>query len=197
MKQILLVVLLAFIGWFVFFKQTHVSYGPGVFAPDSPEQQELDSADSFTVDGYSITPLADFKIEAKALSIKSYRSGRESDLSPVDFAFGWGRMSDESVLENLEISQSGRWYRWRAEQLPIPRREIETHSANMHLIPDSRATHSAIKKARPGDIVEINGSLVKVEANDGWKWISSLTRNDTGRRACELIWVEDFQIKEL
>jgi hypothetical protein len=32
--------------------------------------------------------------------------------------------------------------------------------------------------------------LVEADGRDGWKWRSSLTRDDTGDGACELMWVE-------
>lgn len=51
-----------------------------------------------------------------------------------------------------------------------------------------------IDSVRTGDIVELKGSLVRVDEKGGWHWVSSLTRNDTGNHACELIWVEDFGI---
>jgi hypothetical protein len=31
---------------------------------------------------------------------------------------------------------------------------------------------------------------VRVEAADGWSWTSSLTRDDTGPGACEVMWVD-------
>ena len=121
--------------------------------------------------------------------------GRESDLSPVDLALGWGNMSDERILSDIEISQSGRFYRWQVDSFPIPRREIETHSANMHLIPANEAVKDEIEKVREGEIIEISGSLVEVLSNnDGWRWTSSLTRTDTGSGACELILVDSFNI---
>jgi hypothetical protein len=52
-----------------------------------------------------------------------------------------------------------------------------------------------IKEIRNGDIVQLSGSLVNVVSeSDGWRWKSSQTRNDTGKGACELIWVESLQI---
>ena len=30
----------------------------------------------------------------------------------------------------------------------------------------------------------------RMRAPDGWRWRSSLTREDTGAGACELVWVE-------
>ena len=32
-------------------------------------------------------------------------------------------------------------------------------------------------------------------AADGWRWVSSLTREDTCAGACELIWVERLEVR--
>jgi hypothetical protein len=167
-----------------------VETGPGVLAPDPPVQAEPASARPFGLHGYRVTPLADFRVRARVLSRRDYRFGREADLSPLDLALGWGPMSDERILNDIDIMQSGRWYRWRADRLPIPRRELERHSGNMHLIPGDGAVADALERVRPGHVVELEGSLVRVDADDGWHWTSSLSRNDTGQGACELIYVE-------
>jgi len=65
----------------------------------------------------------------------------------------------------------------------------------MHLIPSDNAILKQIKTARTGDIVDFTGYLVKVVDADGWKWKSSLTRNDKGNGACEVVYVEDFEIQ--
>ena len=54
-----------------------------------------------------------------------------------------------------------------------------------------------LKNIRQGDIVTLKGYLVRVEAKDGWRWKSSLTREDTGGGACELIFVEDLEIESI
>jgi len=197
MKKLLFTLLFIGIGWKFLSGPGTISYGPGVVVSELPRQEKIISPASFQIDGYQITPLANFDIEAKLLSRENYYIGRESDLSPIDFTLGWGRMSDEAVLEKIQISQSGRWYRWRSDTLPIPEREIETHSANMHLIPADSDIEKKIGQTRIGEVVRISGYLVKVEANDGWRWQSSLTRDDTGSHACELIWVEAFQVLNL
>lgn len=194
MKKILFLLLVIGGGWHYFTSTQYVVLGPGVMATAIPQQTSISSPKVHRVNEYSITEVASFNIKAKVLSRKNYSLGRESDLSPVDLALGWGNMSDESVLDEIDISQSGRWYRWYVKSFPIPRREIETHSANMHLIPSSDHIHDAIDEAHAGDIIELTGSLVSVVANDGWSWKSSLTRNDTGGSACELIWVEQFKV---
>ena len=196
MKKIVYILLAMGILWFFFLRNNHVTLGPGVLAPNPPKQIKIMSPKSFSYKNYIITPLAEFHIKAKVLSRENYRWGRGSDISPVDLALGWGEMSDESFLDSIDISQSNRWYRWRTDTFPISRREIETHSANMHLIPANKSVKSLINRARRGDIVEFSGNLIKVAAKDGWHWISSLSRTDTGSHSCELIWVEKFEIRK-
>ena len=197
MKKAIYILIIIAASRFIFLKFDQVSYGAGVLAPDNPEQQKISTPEVFDFKEYAITPLAKFHIKAKVLSRENYHLGRESDLSPVDLALGWGRMSDEGVLESIKISQSNRWYYWRTDEPPIPVNEISGHSANMHLIPENKQVASAIKGTRKGDIVEFSGSLIRVDAADGWQWSSSLSRSDTGASSCELIWVDSYKIQNL
>jgi hypothetical protein len=77
---------------------------------------------------------------------------------------------------------------------PIPEREIIESSANMHLIPADDSIERAITRTRVGDIVSFDGYLVEADWANGGKWVSSLSRSDTGAGACELVWVENFSI---
>ena len=161
---------------------------------EGPLQQELDpSAPAFRFDDYTIQPLASFQATARVLSAAHYRLGREAELAPVDLALGWGPMAEDAVLGALEIHQSGRFFFWRAESFPIPRRDIETHSANMHMIPASAEIDRRLRALNAGDIIHLRGYLVRVEATDGWQWRSSLSRADTGAGACELVLLEALQ----
>ena len=155
-------------------------------------QTEPYSRNPIQHDEYVITPLADIEITARVLGKENYWMDRESDISPVDLALGWGRMSDPGVLEQISISQSSRWYHWKTPKFPIPRREIETHSANMHMIPANDYVRENLSAVEQGQQVRIQGKLVRVDAKDGWFWKSSLTRNDTGSRACELVYVTEM-----
>ena len=197
MKKFLFLLLVALTIWKLVSDPGEVSLGPGVMAKEPPTQINIDNPTSFEFGKHRITPLAKFRIKAKVLSREDYSFDTESDVSPIDLALGWGRMSDETVIEKIEISQSGRWYRWRTKTLPIPKREIETHSANMHMIPADDLVEAEINRTRKGDIIELEGYLVEVQSDDGRRWKSSLTREDTGANACELIWVEQFAVVEL
>jgi hypothetical protein len=165
----------------------------GILIAHDPVQLAATSPPRLTLDGYHVEPLAAYTIEARVLSTERYRFGREAEISPVDFAVGWGAMSDSAVLRQIDITQSGRFYFWRVQQFPIPQQEIESHSANMHMIPANAAVARKLEEVRPGHIVRLRGYLVAIRADDGWQWRSSLSRTDTGNGACELMWVESVE----
>ena len=182
----------AAIGWAAYsaWEKRSVQHGAGVVAPRAPQQELLSGAPAFEFNGYRITPLAEYDVEARLLASEHYRVGREADLSPIDFGVGWGRMSDEAVLQQIDVRQSNRFMLWQVKEFPIPQREIETSAANMHLIPADSTVARQLDKMRVGQIVRLRGRLVRVDAADGWHWVSSLSRDDAGAGACELFWVE-------
>ncbi len=167
---------------------------PGVLAADPPVQANLSRQSAFDHGDYRIQPLATFEITARVLGKERYWFDRGAELSPYDLALGWGRMSDSAVISGISISQSWRWYRWRARTPPIPQGEIVSSSANMHMVPSDDLVRRALGRVREGDIVRIVGKLVEVAGPEGFRWKSSLTRADAGDGACELVWVEDLEI---
>lgn len=145
---------------------------------------------AFALDGAQAQPLAGFSVAARVLSRERYAHDRESDFAPLDLALGWGRMRDEAVISRLHISQSGRWYRyWWTGDAPLPPDEIVRSSANMHMIPAGPSVAAALDRIDAGDRVRIDGWLVEVDTPQGWRWRSSLTRDDTGNGACEVVYV--------
>ena len=77
---------------------------------DPPIQRNAGVPAAFEVNGYELRALQAFALKARVLSVEPYRTGREAELAPIDVAFGWGRMADPAVSDQLSISQSGRWY---------------------------------------------------------------------------------------
>jgi len=193
-RLLLLLLALAAIGWWDFAQRAR-SHPPGVLVVDAPTQEPVPAATAtWSKDEIAIKPLARFSLSARVLSRANYHWDTEARLAPVDLALGWGRMSDSAVLEKVEISQSGRFYYWQVRDFPIPEQEIIESSANMHLIPADRAVARAIGRVRVGDVVSFDGYLVEADWPNGYKWVSSLTRSDAGAGACELVWVEHFEI---
>lgn len=189
-RWLIAAILLALWGGWSWWHARPVHPGPGELAPDDPVQAALDGPmEPFHLGDFRLTPRAKFDLVARVLSTENYRFDKGAALAPEDFALGWGRMSDGAVLEGIDISQSGRFYYWHVRQFPIPRREIETHSANMHLIPADAGVHRALERVHAGQVVALDGFLVDADRADGWHWRTSLTRDDTGDGACELFYV--------
>lgn len=192
-RTLLIILILA--GGFHYWRNRPLPVPPGSIAPNEPVQVNLSNGPEYQHNNYSMKALADFTVEARVLSKQTYSSDREAELAPVDLALGWGSMSDTVVLNQLSISQSNRFYFYRWEnQPPRPPQEIATHSANMHLIPTSPELEKKMRDVRVGQVVKIQGKLVEIHAPDGWRWRSSMTRDDTGAGACEVIRVEAIEV---
>ncbi len=195
MKNLLIAALVIAGVWQFVTREGSVTLGPGVMAPNDPVQVDTEKRLLKQTSDYNISGFATFDLTAKVLAKENYSMDREAELSPVDLALGWGNMSDESVLTDIDISQSGRFYYWQVNEFPIPRREIETHSANMHMIPATDSVADALSSVRAGDIIELSGDLVEIDSlTDNWYWRSSKTRNDVGAGACEVILVSSLRV---
>jgi hypothetical protein len=171
-----------------------VKLKPGIKAPNIPFQSDIVNPEEINFKDITIIPLADFSMDGKILSKKRYWFGRETKLSKYDFAMGWRKMSDENFLENIRISQSRRWYFWRAKNMNINFDDISVNSANMHLIPANKEIAKKIRRAKIGQIIHLEGYLVKAMHKSGWYWKSSLSRKDTGAHACEVFYVKEFEV---
>jgi hypothetical protein len=160
-----------------------------------PEQGPTSSR-PFALRGYQLRPLAEFAIRARVLSRMSYPLTPEHELSPLDLALAWGRMAERRVYETLDVSQSGRWYHysWQRDP-PLPEAEMRKSSANMHMIPADDAVRRVLERARPGSMLRLKGLLVEVTNAKGLRWRSSLSREDSGAGACELVYVQAARIE--
>jgi hypothetical protein len=170
-----------------------VNHPPGMVAPEEPVQVSLPGNTSFIHEGFMVTPLAEFDIEARVLGKKRYRFDRSAPISPVDLALGWGPMSDTSIIDRFTFRQSRRWVYYRYRSAPLSAHDINRHMANMHMIPADRRIARQLKSVRKGEVVHITGKLVLVEGKNGFRWRSSLSRTDTGDGACEIIFVEHIE----
>lgn len=167
----------------------------GVLVPQTPRQVDLEPT-QFELDDYQVTRRAKFELRARVLSTQNYYLRRESDLSPVDLALGWGPMSDTAILDRIDISQSGRWYRTNYKfPAPLSDQAIINNSSNMHMIPAARGIKKTLKNLRDGEVVTLRGYLVDVDHESGWAWRTSLSRQDTGDGACEIVYVESVIVE--
>lgn len=168
----------------------------GEVAPEDPQIILMQNAPSFQYKGFVITPIASFTMRARVLGVEYYSWDYEAKLSPVDFAVGWGKMSDSSILDNITITQGNRWYFWSTPDFKdINRDYIVSHSHNIHIIPSSRAIEKVAKNVEKDDIVVLKGYLVSITKQDGYKWVSAVEANTAGAGSCFVLWLESITIK--
>ncbi|MCW8804062.1 MAG: hypothetical protein OQK57_06660 [Ignavibacteriaceae bacterium] len=193
-KGLFAIALLILVLVYFFYPEKVVTYPAGITAPDQPKQTNITESREWNLNEFRFKALADYQIKARVLSRNNFSVGKESEISPFDLALGWGPMSDQSIIDKIDISQNNRWYRWKADILPLPKREISLNSANVHIIPKDQIVEEKFDKVYKGSLIEMKGYLVYVTTSDGWRWRSSLRRDDTAGGSCELFWVEDLEI---
>jgi hypothetical protein len=176
-----------------FYSSRDIEHAPGVLAAGDPVQRDLDSAATIERGEFLLRPRAEFSATVRVLRREDYSFGPLAQLVPTDFAVGWGPMSDSAVLADVEISQGNRFYYWRTENWPIPRDEIEEHSANWHLIPGNEAVRGVLGRLRAGSVVELRGRLVDIEGSEAGMR-TSMSRGDTGAGACEILLAESARV---
>jgi hypothetical protein len=163
----------------------------GILAEGEP-QQTMISEQRLRIGRWTLTKRATYQLTARVLAREPYHFDAMSDLVPEDLALGWGPMSDNSVLRTIDISQSNRFYYWRASSATrLARETIISHSANTHVIPQTPAVARALARLRPGEVVTLSGDLVDAVRDDGRSLKTSLVRTDTGPGACEVMLVTD------
>ena len=166
----------------------------GVLVERQPLQKPTRAA-AFAFGDFEIAPRASYDIEARVLSVEPYRVDGGAKLSPLDFAVGWGPMSDTAVLDHFRVTQGARFFTIYPDEEAIDLDTALLGSANMHLIPDNGLVLEQLKEVRAGNIVRLQGYLVDVSGPDGYAWTTSLTRQDTGAGACELFYVEKVDVR--
>jgi hypothetical protein len=188
---LLLVAGAAFAVW-QFVGDRAVERAPGILVGADPRQRLIEEARAFEFKGVRLTPRAEFTADVRVLGRSRYRTGKLGEVAPLDIAVGWREMSDSVVLKDIDISQSGRFYHWSYDdEPPIAERLIIQQSANWHLIPASVLIWRTLEDVRVGDVVTLQGRLVDIDAGDEGMMKTSLTREDAGAGACEILFVEE------
>jgi hypothetical protein len=165
-----------------------------------PVQSPIENPEKIPWGIGELTPVATYDITARVLAKKTYTHDKESEVSPIDIALGWKDMSSFETIDALSISQSNRfyYYRWGNEGPPIPPQDIINSSANVHMIPANDDILNTLKQANVGQIIHVTGYLVNYYEEDDtgrwWGWNTSTTREDTGKGACEVLYVQNVKL---
>jgi hypothetical protein len=194
MVKLLLAIYVAWGAW-SWFENRPLIAPDGVLAPNEPLQVDIPDGETVRSSGWTLKVRAHYQITARILGVERYHFDALAGLVPLDLVLGWGPMSDNGVLQAMDISQSNRFYYWRVRgAVPILREAIIAHSANTHVIPENSLISKQLSHLRAGEVVTLTGELVDGVRDDG-RWIkTSLVRTDTGPGACEVMLVHEVAV---
>lgn len=193
MRRVLALLILAALVWWLW-PDRGLRHPPGITAPTTPLQENIPPKWLGTFKGYRLQAMANYAIHARVLRTKRYWVDGDK-LVPYDVALGWGSMSDQSVLDRLDISQTNRFffYQWQGAP-PISPNEMMRSAANVHVISANKTVAKAVSNLRAGQLVAMRGYLVNVTGPDGFHWNTSLSREDSGNGACEVFYVQELLV---
>jgi hypothetical protein len=168
----------------------------------APEQTMLTGEEPIRItDGrweFTLSPLASYVLRGVVVSRENYRFEWDSGLSPCDVAMVWGELAAGDAWRRFDWSQSGRWYFWRwSGQPPFSNSTVVRNSSNTHIVPADSNLARAARSLDEGDVAELTGELVAIEARKGGqsvRWRSSLSREDTGDSSCEILYLRRLRV---
>lgn len=150
---------------------------------------------------YQIQPVFEYEIWGLVVSDHNssgwddYEHARWNDyLNTKDICVIWGANLSNSHLADLKFSH-GQWTCYVQTKSGEAWQEFQINKlSNNHLLPASAQIEKIIRRAHVGDEIHIQGQLVNYSVNNGPPRNSSITRDDTENGACEIIYVDDFEI---
>jgi len=175
-------------------------------AASEPEQAVITAEPTIELElkGYQVrlTPRAAYKVTGYAAETSRKLLDKWDFVMPLDVALVWGPVADPAVLSHMKFHLSDRyvsyWYDASTPSAVIGR--LPAHVANNHLVPATEEVARDLGRVRIGDLVTLQGKLVDVEIRDASGAVAarmrtSLTRDDVGSGACEIVWVESVEVE--
>jgi len=148
----------------------------------------------------TISPVATYRIAGEVMSKRKYSHGWGAEIAPFDIAMVWGMLTYPHVQKQLVIKHDSTrmaWFRMKGDDPPVEMGYAMSHGSNSHIIPANATIHKAIgEQIKKHDKIVLEGYLVNVEGRSGEQPISmktSMSRTDTDRGACEIIYVTRIQ----
>jgi len=168
-----------------------------------PKQTET-SHEKFTFSyrgtDYEVQPKADYELWGLVVSHNNINKfgdiyHNEDSVDLKDICVIWGdNLLNGSYLDGKYKSGSWTCY-WEFNDQDAWIKFKESQISNNHLIASDESIQDQIRGLRVGDQVHVKGYLVDYSNKEtGWKRETSLTRQDTGNHACEVIFVNKLEI---
>ncbi|HAJ26820.1 MAG TPA: hypothetical protein DCG53_06175 [Syntrophus sp. (in: bacteria)] len=151
----------------------------------------------------TITPVATYRIAGEVMSKRKYTRSWGAEIMPFDLALVWGMLTYPHVMKQLSIKHDSTrmaWFRVKGDDPPVDFDYVMSHGSNNHIIPANENIRKIVDdQVMIHDRVVLEGYLVNVEGRNKEQGISlksSLSREDTDRGACEIIYVTNVRVEK-
>ncbi len=196
MSRSLLTVGLVILGLILYETTRPIGQPAGVLAPDPPSiVPATGKVPTFERDGYVLTGLAQFKAQARVVSVERYSRDPQAKLSPRDFVLGWGPLSDITTFKGVDVAQTERTVVFESYDPKLPKEIVASYFVNLHVIGADASTDEKIRDLRRGSIARISGWLVEVKSGEGWVWKGS-PRSIPPAMPGSVLWVQSLEMVE-
>jgi hypothetical protein len=199
-KQVLLVLLallLAFVLYMEVRDTRESTYPAGILIKSEPHMARISNPTPWQVGKREIFPLVQFWMQGRVLCSERYDDDFLSDMCPIDIGMGWGPMSDQSIIDQLDFVQGNRKLEYGPSDPDRPPPSYESlwqYVKNVHTLPAGNDIKKKVCSVRTGDLLEFTGYLVGIKENGEWKYLSSLKKEvGEDHTTCLIFWVTHFK----
>ncbi|MGA2403325.1 MAG: hypothetical protein ABSG91_16740 [Syntrophobacteraceae bacterium] len=194
---VFLALLLAFILYMEVRATRAITYPPGILIKSEPQMLQISDPKPWEVGKKVIFPLVEFWLQGRVLCSERYDDDALADICPIDIGLGWGPMSDQSIIDQLDFVQSGRKLEYSLadpEHPPSSYGTLWEYVKNVHTIPADEDIKKKVCSVRTGDLIELRGYLVGIRENGQWTQVSSLKKEvGVDHTTCLIFWVTHFK----
>ena len=189
--SLIIVIVLSYFMW----DQRPVKHGAGVIAPEKPSVVQITRHQGFEIDHYKLQPKWKIESTARVLSQKRYWLDEKTNLAPYDIVLGWGAMSDERILSQVQTPIGKRDFRIEVIRPPLTFNEIRQQILFMHAVPANDYVRSQLAGVRTGNVISFTGYVVDVNDRSGLYWKSSMSNSNNRLDSNQIVYIESIEIQ--
>ena len=205
-KALTLILIVVLVGVLAYSWYTSRPAKNGISGIREPIQTPASGSAQFAKAGYDVNITYKYAYDIEGLVVHTHRYnglGIGDRLAPVDIALAWGKVAEYNDRIDFHWSQANRYVLWETdtyeEIAPVGyEKGVNKQCSNNHVIPADSSIRNKLKSIKAGSRVRIKGYLVNVKATKSngtyFTWNSSVTRDDSGGGACEVIYVTEVQV---
>ena len=141
---------------------------------------------------HTVRPLYEYHIAGMVVSCgysESLAEYRKDELNIMDAGLIWGSNLDPTIYKKIKFHTNGVWLMAKTKDRAVWEKLDQQKLSNNHLICSDPQLIKQIKALRRGTVISIKGCLASYSGRN-----SSVSRTDTGDHACEVIWVDQFNV---